>query len=578
MARESDLLPGTTTVRDPPVNLDPGTIIDGRYRLIEIIGEGGMGQVFEAEHLELRRKVAIKTLFTKEGVDPALAQRFEREAHTLAAVAHPNIVTITDYGVHRDLPFLVMERLEGQSLATLLDERGPLDVEHAAALMRQILAGLAHAHARGLVHRDLKPGNVWVEMHEDGEHVKLLDFGFAKFVEAEGGPLLTAVGVVVGTLSYMSPEQASGGAIDHRSDLYSAGVLFYQMVTGRRPFEGEPIELLRAHLTEDAPSLREARPDGHFSSELEAVVRRALEKKPEKRFESGAELAKALQAATAGGRPASADRAAPPEDVDEDAKTIVWAEGEARARPAEAGPQAALASRDAPEPREEGLEGLIPRAPAKKGPTWSDDPERRRALVIAALVTALVLGGSFIVLRLAPWPLGADEAQEPSGAELAAAAAEAAVAEGSPPPSADPWSLWPREPRLERYRVAVERGGQISREAVKTLRTYGREHPDDPRVELVIARSFLNARWFSDALEMYASAYVKDRRIAASEEFLSGLVQLARYEATSERASEIVRAMDRARAARAVEQALAELGDDPASKARLEALLRALEG
>ncbi len=569
MQRESDFPPGGTTLRDPPVSLDPGTVIDGRYRLVELIGEGGMGQVFEAEHLDLRRKVAIKTLVAQGGVDPQLVQRFEREAHTLAAVAHPNIVTVTDYGVHEDLPYLVMERLEGRSLAALLETRGTLSVEHATALMRQVLAGLGHAHARGLVHRDLKPGNVWVETHDDGEHVKLLDFGFAKFVEAEGGPLLTAVGIVVGTIAYMSPEQASGGAIDHRSDLYSAGVLFYEMVTGRRPFEGEPVEILRAHLTADPPPLREARPDGDFSPELEAVVKRALEKKPALRFESAGELAKALQAATA--RESSPDASASADD--DDAKTIVREPAGPAAETANERP--AVASKTAVELRTRDLEPIATQAAARKKPPAPPPGRSRRPVLIAAVAT-VVLGGALVaVLLLAPWPFGAREAAEPAAAELASAV--------NPPErpaeslGEDPWGLWPRVPRLERYRTAVRRGGSLSRDALKDLRTYGREHPEDPRVELIIAGAFLNDRWFRDALAHYAGAHAKDARIAASEEFLSGLVQLVRYEVTSERASALVEEIYGARAVGAVEGALADASSDRAAKARLEALLRRLQ-
>ncbi len=572
MPRDGELPPGTTTERDP-VTLDPGTVIDGRYRLVELIGEGGMGQVFEAEHKDLRRKVAIKMLAAQGRLDEQMVKRFEREAHTLAAVSHPNVVTVTDYGIHEGLPFLVMERLEGKSLAALLEERRALTLEHAGALMRQILAGLGHAHARGLVHRDLKPGNVWVEAHEDGEHVKLLDFGFAKFVTPEGGTLLTADGIVVGTLAYMSPEQASGGAIDPRSDIYSAGVLLFEMLTGRRPFEGEPIDILRAHLTAEPPSLAAARPGRTFPPEVEAVVRRALEKKPADRFETAPALAKALQAAIA--REPSAETETlvyepPPGEVDSGAKTVLREEPATHVYPR------ISPARPMPPPSEIALrtQDLEPIARKAGVPRKKPRSRRRPGVLVAAVAVGAVAIGIGVVLRYAPWPFGGRD--EPPVPDLVVALDEAAAA-ADPPAQGDAWTLYPRDRVLERHRAHVRRGESFPRETLRELRAYERAHPEDPRVELLIARAFLNDRWFSDALDRFAQAHAKDARIAGSEDFLTGVVQLVRYEATTARASAMVESIYGAQAVPTVERALADAANDRAARARLETLLRRLQ-
>ncbi|MBC7174104.1 MAG: serine/threonine protein kinase, partial [Polyangiaceae bacterium] len=364
---------------------------------------------------------------------------FEREAHALAAVSHPNIVAVTDYGIHGEFPYLVMERLEGRNLASVLEDRGLLPVEHAATLMRQILAGLGHAHARGLVHRDLKPGNVWVESHAEAEHVKLLDFGFAKFVEGEEAAALTAVGMVVGTLSYMSPEQAMGGAIDHRSDIYSAGVLLFEMLTGTRPFDGEPVELLRAHISKAPPTLAEARPGRSFPPALEAIVKRALEKKPDARWQSAVELSKALERMTTpeDDEPKTLIYTPPAGaalDVDDD-KTIVTAEATARSAPFRPKkPELSLRTEDLASFR------LTDKPPLRIG----GGAQRPRGAVLAAAgigVVALVLAGFFALRGDASGP---DPSSEPSADETLART----LAEEAPIPESDPWALLPREASL----------------------------------------------------------------------------------------------------------------------------------
>jgi serine/threonine-protein kinase len=607
--RDGEPAPGTDAHREPARGLAPGAILDGRYRLHELIGEGGMGRVYEGEHLGLRRKVAIKVLTAQGGLDEQLVLRFEREAMALAAVAHRNVVAVTDYGIHEATqPYLVMELLEGRSLSELLAVEDVLPVGRAAALMRQILAGLGHAHAQGLVHRDLKPGNVWIEPHPEGELAKLLDFGFAKPVSPDAGAMLTADGIVVGTLAYMSPEQAAGGAVDHRSDLYSAGVLFFEMLTGHRPFGGEPIEILRAHITLEPPTLAAARPDLGFSPEIEAIVRRALAKAPGARFESAQELADAISQAAGDELPGERWSDAgprPSRPSDEEAKTLVYddtktlVDGEAktvlldasalarepRASTEERGAGAARPVRredaSAIELRTQELAALkVPEAAAK---TPAASPSRGlgeaergarapRAIQILALAALGVLGlGALVFVARDAAP--ARDGDGTRGASLTAATSPRGAAHDP----IDVWALYPPDAQLERYRRRVERGAVLSRTTVRELRLLEREHPGDPRVNLVIAQAFMNSEWFRDALEVFAEAYAKDARVAESAGFLEALVALAREKVTSDGAAELLLELYGPRALPAVHAALDEAADDPAGAARLAALARRLE-
>src|SRR5258707_400238 len=201
----------------------PETVIAGRYRLDELLGRGGMSEVWLAEDLELGRRVAIKLL--APNADNA---RFEREARAVASLAHPNVTQLYDYGESDDRPYIVLEYLPGGTLEERLRDGKPLPDDQALAIAAGIAAGLAHAHARGVVHRDLKPANVLFD--EEGR-AKLADFGIARMVAGDG--TLTEAGTVLGTAAYISPEQASGAPASEASDVYSFGVLLYRMLTGR---------------------------------------------------------------------------------------------------------------------------------------------------------------------------------------------------------------------------------------------------------------------------------------------------------------------------------------------------------
>jgi serine/threonine-protein kinase len=277
----------------------PGEVLDGRYVLQDAIGEGGVGLIFRATQFKVQRPVAVKFLHREVVGEHQLKPRFEREALALAALAHPNIVRLQDYGVARGHPFLIMEFVEGRTLRGLLnDEGGVLPVWRALALARQLLYALAYAHERGIVHRDLKPANVIVQtLPHQPEHLKILDFGFAKFLPGSDLPLgaqLTRSGHTFGSPSYMSPEHATGGQVDGRSDLYSVGILLFEMITGTRPFEGDIQQLLRHHLITPVPRLAERRQQLAGQTQLQAMLDRALAKGRDDRYPDAAAFLAAI--------------------------------------------------------------------------------------------------------------------------------------------------------------------------------------------------------------------------------------------------------------------------------------------
>jgi serine/threonine protein kinase len=266
-------------------------LLDQRYELGAPLGAGGMSEVFEGYDRNLDRRVAVK--FLKADVaDPRARERFEQEARSAASFTHPNAVTVFDVGEAGTRPYIVMELVEGRNLADVLARSGPLPPREAAHITDQVLAALGAAHVRGLVHRDVKPGNVLVA--PDGS-VKLADFGIAKAVaDATGG--LTMTGQVMGTPKYLAPEQAAGQATTPRSDLYSTGVVLYEMLAGRPPFEGDtPVAIALAHQQAPVPPLAERR--AGLPASLVATVDRALEKDPTRRFPTADAMRSALAGA-----------------------------------------------------------------------------------------------------------------------------------------------------------------------------------------------------------------------------------------------------------------------------------------
>ncbi len=261
-----------------------------------------MSVVYRGQRLQLRRPVAIKFLHSSLAGNQEFLKRFEIEAQTMSQLSHPNCISVTDFGV-TDAPYIVMDLLRGQPLNGLV-EMGPMVPGRAIRIVRQLLAGLAHAHKRGIVHRDIKPANIMLtEVTYTGDHVCVFDFGLAKLSEAEQ---ITANDddTVAGTIDYMSPEHIKGAELDWRADLFSSGVVLYQLLTGSKPFRAlSPEKILTMHQTVPL-SLNDAHMAGDFSQELEAAVSKALATNPDERFQSAVDFASALELVPEGNVPA----------------------------------------------------------------------------------------------------------------------------------------------------------------------------------------------------------------------------------------------------------------------------------
>jgi serine/threonine protein kinase len=266
-----------------------------KYRIEGVLGQGGTSTVYRGELLAQAKPVAIKVLHAESAAIPEMARRFEREVSTAKRIEHPNVVSVSDSGTLEDGGlFLVMELLIGTSLGHLMHDKGRIEIPRAVAITRQVLGALEAAHSLGIVHRDVKPSNVFLVDHDGKETVKLFDFGIA--LNDKAAIKLTAAGTAFGTPEYISPEMAMGLKVDGRADLYSLGVVLYEMVTGRLPFiqHDNPMGLLKAHINEAPPSPREVAPEAHISKELEAFILRTIAKKPEARPATASAMRKAL--------------------------------------------------------------------------------------------------------------------------------------------------------------------------------------------------------------------------------------------------------------------------------------------
>ncbi|WP_202614881.1 serine/threonine-protein kinase, partial [Elioraea sp. Yellowstone] len=353
----------------------------GKYRIIAAIGRGAAGTVWRATDPVIERTVAIKTIKLDHAGDQEAAEeiaRFKREAQAAGRLSHPNVVAVYDYGEQDGLAYLVMEHVEGGSLKGLLDKGERLPLKEVARVMDELLAALAHAHEKGVVHRDIKPANV---MLTRSGQVKVTDFGIARIESST----MTQAGTVLGTPAYMSPEQFRGEPVDPRTDVYSAGVVLYQLLTGDKPFEGSFTAIMHKVLNVEPP--RPSEISGAVPPPLDAVVAKAMAKRPQARFESAAAFRAALAEAI---RTAEAAPAATIAGVDLDATVI-------ERRPASPAPE---------------------RAPAKTGPAGGGAEPRRRVPValLAALPLALAAaaGAAWYVLLREPEPAVIATAESPA--------------------------------------------------------------------------------------------------------------------------------------------------------------------
>jgi serine/threonine-protein kinase len=416
----------------PPAD-DPliGLVLSDRYRIIRKLGEGGMGAVYQAEHALIEKRIALKVLFPELTRRPDLVARFLQEAKSASRIGHENVIDISDFGQSPEgLVYIAMEYLDGKDLGAVLKAQGPMPWTRARPILMQIAKALRAAHEHGIIHRDMKPENVFLVQREGRpEFVKVLDFGIAKSVNQDGDtPRLTQAGMIFGTPEYMSPEQAQGQTPDHRVDVYALGCLMYHLITGDVPFRADNfMGILTKHMLEPVVPPRKRNPGMAIPADVEAVCLRALQKDREKRWQDMDQFYRALGAA--GGEPFETSGVYTPSP---DVRFPVLAQPNPRARESrtEMAPVAA-----------------VPPASPTGGHFDDERPIVRKAaglkLSVVVLAVAVVAAMVFVLLRqskLAP-TAAAPAAAAPSAAPPAAAAPAAvppaaAVVEKPSTPSA----------------------------------------------------------------------------------------------------------------------------------------------
>jgi serine/threonine-protein kinase len=533
----------SVSVPDPFV----GRTLDGRYEVLERLGAGGVGVVYRGRQVQLGRLVAIKVMQQHAAALPEWRRRFQREAKALSALAHPNVVTVTDSGIDAGVPYLVMELLQGKTLSDLLKE-GPLPATRALDIVRQILRGLAFAHGKGIVHRDLKPANVFLQsLPDQADHVRLLDFGMAKFLERSSSPSLvenlTRVGAVFGTPSYMSPEQGRAEPVDTRTDVYAAGVVLFELLAGRLPFAGDSYEtVMKAHLLDPIPSLAEARPDLAIAPLLQPVIDRAMAKKPAARFPDAASMLAALEA------------------IDAVSRVVAASGGLAGA------PKATLARAG--------------KARALVSHSW------RAAVTLVTLTAGVTTVVTFLrrdgarpvesapAAAVAPLPGKPAAAPPPMHpAALAQTQPHADVANTAPAsqPARDPWRDGVPS-ALKPIHDKLARGGRLSEQALRPAYLFARQHPGDPRPWLLVGRAYAQLDWLSDAVDRYLRAIHADPICRGDPQMLPDLLRAAEHPVAGRAAAKAIHDIYGAEALPAIEAAMARRAGDRDGTARLARL------
>jgi len=280
-----------------------GKVLDGRYKVESVLGQGGMGMVFKGLQTSVQRPIALKTLHPQLAMAPTFFERFKREAEIASRLHHPNIITIFDFGKTPDgLCYFVMEYLQGSSLRERVKKQGPLTLREAAAIMEQVAAGVSHAHHQNVVHRDLKPHNIMLSEVDGNEYVKVLDFGLVKAIEQqEEEEQLTSTGQVLGTPQYMPPEQAGGEVVDQRSDLYALTAVFYYCLTGHSPYGANSVrKALTLSLAANVPPIETYRKGSPVPRAVDDFIVKGLKPEKDDRFQTAEEFVQSLHAALAG--------------------------------------------------------------------------------------------------------------------------------------------------------------------------------------------------------------------------------------------------------------------------------------
>ena len=572
-----------------------------------------MGVVYEASHLRLGHSVAVKVLHRQHVQHDFMRVRFDREAKALAALKHPNIVSIIDYGIADDMPYLVMELLEGRTLQEYLDEGRP-PVGRAMEIARQLLQGLAYAHGEGLVHRDLKPGNIFLQKipGTDREELKILDFGFVKFTDAEpNSPAASATqsGMLFGTMGYMPPEQIAGGESGAYSDVYAVGVLMFELLTGRRPFEGEPQEIVRQSFTSPPPSLSTACPSLEPLPELELCVQKALAKDGNDRYPDAIEFLAAVEALPA--LPVKGEAFALAATMFGD-KASKDPSSRVKTGPFPTGRHALQAAHEAEQRRKRGVGSLLllilcvtggsiyfaldrgylamgERAPQilQEIAPSGDDPEGQGpsgvGLPSQEELRDVVAGARVVVTEgVAITRDAIAEGVEVTGAvveeiqERIDESAPPAVVAEAPQLPPDPWLRRPLSNRMNTHHRLTVRGRTLSANQVKATRRYARSHRADPLPHLVLAQHYANRGIFGGALQQYAIAYADDPGSIGDPRMLQDMVLTVKDGAEAERAAEQIEAYFGRGAIGTVATALNEPTAGGPARERLQSLLETL--
>jgi serine/threonine-protein kinase len=503
-----------------------------------------MGVVYKGERVQLGRAVAIKFLHPWIAAQKTFLSRFENEAKAMSRLLHPHCVSVIDFGVEGS-PYLVMDFVTGRTLREVMME-GRMTAARAMRLGQQLLAGLAHAHEQGIVHRDLKPENL-ILSDEAGlkEHLRILDFGLAKLRD---GPQMTA-GMAVGTPSYMSPEQSGAeGAIDARTDLYTVGIVLFEMLSGRKPFQSDNVgEVILMQRESPPPKLRSVAPDARFSAELEALLDRAMSKLPEDRFQSAADLAAAL-AATPEGRTAGVEVAPPKADAKAPEAKVKKPDADAGKKvapaPAPTVRQDAKTTVDTVSAVRRRLEAEGAKKPeASAAPAAGGSPRQLRMPLIGALFLVVALLALLIGRGLKRGGDGTATAAAPPTGAAPVAAARLAPAGGVPPAGAPPAPGAPsaESPQIEQARQMVARG-EID-PAVALLNQVRAQQPDNADAPYLLAMiDFDNRRW-PDGLAAAQIAVRKNPALKSDPDLIRGAIRSLASDRGYERSQAFLRSL-----------------------------------
>ncbi|MGD0677882.1 MAG: serine/threonine-protein kinase [Polyangiaceae bacterium] len=507
-----------------------GVVLSGRYLIERLIGEGGMGAVYQAEHTHMHKRMAVKVLHAEMSRLPEVVARFEREAMAAAHIEHPNVAAATDFGKLDDGSFfLVLEYVEGRSLRDAIAE-GRLSIERVVNIARQIASALARAHALGIVHRDLKPENVMLVARDgDPDFVKVLDFGIAKVPVGElggepKGQALTQLGMVYGTPEYMAPEQALGQSVDARADLYALGVIMFEMLAGGRPYEhASKVTLLGMHVTAPIPSVSERAPEAAVPPEMEAIVTCLLAKESTSRFADSRELIEALDESTLD-RPAAGQvpsgrftprsrahlvRAGDPRPGG-DGGSAVLATGQAKPAPPAAGAVQGFVS----------LVGASLGQVVRRAPPWA----RGRLALSASVVFGFVFLGAFVV------SLARGRPTQGAGAAGSAGAATARVLAPKPDPKTDD-IISSAQANIDKADFAT---------AIDQLTGVEKGNPDRADVHMGLEKAYTGARNGRDAMREAGLWLAADPSAAADHKLEEDVRNAALVKETQEQAFELL--------------------------------------